>query len=368
VSAVIGLDLCCLEATPETGVERYARRLSEHLPVVAPELDYLVLTRPGRAVPVVPSPARVVSVPSVLPRAGWREVALPRAVKQHKIAVLHAPVAAIPLRCHIPRVATIHDVPTRETTGIGGRLTRSRLRLLHTLRAARRLIVPSNATRDALAGLDPRCEDRIRVIHHGVDPDFRPDGIPLDRERYGVPVDVPYLLWVGTVRERKDPLTFIRAFANLARRHPDLHCVVVGDVRMDEARIRAPLRGTDAASRLIMTGYAAREDLPDFYREAACVVLPSRLEGFGLPALEAMACGRPVITSRDRALTDLVGEAGLTFNTGDASDLAQVIGTLLDDPVLAKEFTDRCRGKAEAYSWQASARAHADVYSELVGS
>lgn len=363
---VIGLDLSCLEATPETGVERYARRLAEHLPIAAPELEYVILTRPGRPVPVVREPARVVPVPSILPRPGWRETALPRALDRLGVDVLHAPMAALPLRSGALRIATIHDVPKFGSPGHEGRLSRHRLRLLHAVRAARRLIVPSVATRQALSELEPRCESRIRVVPHGVDPDFRTRGIPLKRDRYGIPEGASYILWVGTIRPRKDPLVLVRAFANLAETHPYLYCVMAGDLRMEESTLRAPLQGTAAADRLIVSGYAAREDLPDLYREAVCLAMPSKIEGFGLPALEAMACGRPVVTSDDPALMALVDDAGASFPAGDATALAECLRTILDDEDVAAAYASLAARRAESYSWDGCARAHADVYLEVL--
>jgi len=363
---MIGLDLSCLEATPETGVERYARRLAEHLPIAAPELEYVILTRPGRPVPVVCEPARVVPIPSILPRPGWRETALPRALDRMGVDLLHAPMAALPLRVGSPRVATIHDVPRFGSPGHEGRLSRHRLRLLHAVRAARRLIVPSVATQNALAEMEPRCESRIRVIPHGVDPDFRPEGIPLKRDRYGIPEGAPFILWVGTIRPRKDPLVLVRAFASLAETHPDLYCVMAGDLRMDQSTLRAPLHGTPAEERLIFSGYAAREDLPDLYRESRCLVVPSKIEGFGLPALEAMACGRPVITSDDPALRSLVGDAGVAFPAGDATALASRVRELLEDEDAERACSERAVARSSRYSWDGCARAHADVYLETL--
>ena len=130
--------------------------------------------------------------------------------------------------------------------------------------------------------------------------------------------------------------------------------------------LRAPVVGTQAEGRLLLAGYAAREDLPDLYREAVCLVLPSRLEGFGLPALEAMACGRPVVTSKDPALRELVGDAGLSFETGDATDLASTLNGLLQDPAQAEALAACARVRAAGYSWGACARAHASVYDELL--
>ncbi|MAG58192.1 MAG: hypothetical protein CMJ83_18045 [Planctomycetes bacterium] len=367
MTPVVGLDLSCLEATPETGVERYARRLAEHLPLVATDLEYVVFLRPGRPAPRVVDPARVVVVPSALPRPAWRETALPRAMRKAGVGVLHAPMAAIPFRSPAPRIATIFDLPAYGASGHDGRLSRNRLRLLHALRAARLIIVPSAATRDALTVLEPRVKSRLRVVPLGLDPDFRPEGLRLKRDRYGLPESATYLLWVGTLRQRKDPLTLVRAFGSLAEKWPELHLVMCGQLEVTEATLRGPVAGTPANDRLIITGYAAREDLPDLYRESLCLVLPSRLEGFGLPALEAMACGRPLVVSEDPALLELASGACSTFKTGDASDLAAALDNLLEDTDECERLAGEARIRARAFSWEQCATGHAAVYREALG-
>jgi glycosyltransferase involved in cell wall biosynthesis len=366
VRAKIGLDLSCLEITPETGVERYARRLAEHLPRVAPDLEIVMFVRPGRPAPVSGSGSTVVSVPSLLPRPAWRETALPRALRREGIAILHAPMASVPLRSPVPRVVTIHDVPTFGAPNHEGRLSRHRLRLLHAIHAATRIIVPSAATRDALLAMEPRVAPRVRIIAHGLDPDFQPEGLPLKRDRYSIPPSAPYILFVGTLRPRKDLITLVRAFGILAPHFPALHLVLCGDIRIEESELRAPLVGTAAASHLIIPGYAAREDLPDLYREASVVVIPSRLEGFGLPALEAMACGRPVIVSEDPALLEITGGAASTFPTGDAPALAHALEQILTHPALVQDMSTRARARVIPYTWDRCASAHGDVYRELL--
>jgi glycosyltransferase involved in cell wall biosynthesis len=360
VKPVVALDLSCLEARVETGVERYARRLAEHLPEVAPDLSFRVIVRPNRPAPSVSGGARIVSVPSPLPRAAWRETAMPLALRRLGVSLLHAPVAAVPIMAPVPRVATIHDVASREK---GARLGRDRLRLLHATRAASVLIVPSFATRDALAGLEPGARDRIAVIPHGVDPDFRPHGTALNRKQYGIP-EGRFVLWVGTVRPRKDPLVLVEAFARLIEEptSKDLHLVMVGDLRMDPAVLRRPLEATGLGERLILAGYLPRQDLPDLYRAASVVALPSRLEGFGLPALEAMACGRPLVVSGDSALRELTGEAALSFPTGDAGALTAVLARLLGDEGLRRRVAAAALERAQLYSWEGTARAHAEIY------
>jgi glycosyltransferase involved in cell wall biosynthesis len=364
---IIGLDLSCLEVQPETGVERYARRLVEQLPVAAPDLEFVVLVRPGRPTPQVTPPARIVEVPSLLPRVLWREGAMPKALRKLGVRLMHAPVAALPMRTSTLRVATIHDVPRFGEGGHEGRLSRHRLRMLHALRAADHIVVPSEATRLALLALEPRVAERVSAIAHGVDPDFRPYGVALRRDRYGI-APGRYLLWVGTLRPRKDPLVLVEAFARILRAgHEDLQLVMCGKALMSEEEIRAPLRaaGIDA-QRLILPGYVAREDLPELYRESLAVIVPSRLEGFGLPALEGMASGRPLVVSEDAALAEVCGDAALSFHTGDAHDLARVLQHLLRDEALQRRLSAHALERAAHHSWEASALGHAEVYRRVM--
>ena len=368
MSPTVGLDLSCLEVSPETGVERYARCIAEHLPRVAPELNYVALVRAGRTAPNMVDTGSVAAVKSTLPRALWREFQMMPAALKAGVQVFHSPVASVPMRCPVPRMVTIHDLGYRMDEATLGRNVRNRLRLHHALGVARRIIVPSETTKSGLLKLDPAAADHIRVIPHGVDSDFRPTGLPLNRETYKLPKDAPFLLWVGTVRQRKDPLVLMRAFARLSRdsRFKTLHLLVCGDLRMPEDMLREPLEGTPGQGRLLLHGYAAREDLPDLYREADAVVIPSLMEGFGLTALEAMSCGTPLVVSQDPALKSLTGSAALSFDTGDAEALAQTLKKLLDHPAARAGLKAEARIRSKDYSWEAAARRHAAVYAELV--
>jgi glycosyltransferase involved in cell wall biosynthesis len=162
-------------------------------------------------------------------------------------------------------------------------------------------------------------------------------------------------------------MVLIEAFVRIARSGmTDMNLVMCGDPRIAEDQLRAPLREYGLDHRLIVTGYAAREDMPDLYREAVCVVVPSKLEGFGMTALEALACGKPLIVSGDAALAEVAGEACLTFKTGDAQDFARVLRHLLRDPHEAARLGRLAVERARGFSWEASALAHADVYRELL--
>jgi alpha-1,3-rhamnosyl/mannosyltransferase len=361
MTLVVGLDLTCLEAALETGVERYARRLAETLPKAAPEHRYVVIVREGKPAPAVPAPGVVVAAPAFLGRALWREAVLPGVVREHGIAVLHAPVAAVAALARVPRVVTVHDVPDpRRHPGEGGLFSRHRLRLRHALSVAEAVVTPSFATREDLVAMAPDAADRVTVVPHGVDPDFRPHGPELDRARYGLPPG-PYVLCVATVRPRKDHASLIRAFARLApsREH---FLVLAGKQEEDPAPLLALAAELGIGDRVRLPGYVAREDLPDLYREAAAFVLPSRLEGFGLPLLEAMASGTPVLCSDAGAIPEVAGGAALMFPAGDVERSAELLARILDRP----EERDRLRrlgfARAATFSWDDCARRHAEVY------
>jgi glycosyltransferase involved in cell wall biosynthesis len=366
----IGLDLTCLESLPETGVERAARRLAETLPLVASDLRFVVIIRSGKPAPRMPDRSQIVQAPPSLSRALWREIRLPGVIARERLDLLHAPVAAVSALARVPRVVTIHDVPDRATADSGagaGLLSPHRLRLHHSMAVAAAIITPSDATRDALLAINPSWAPRITVIPHGVDDDFRPIGPPLNRARYGVPPG-PYLLTVGTLRQRKDPETSIRALADLVQQGHDLRLVFAGKQQMDPSELETIARRANVHERVIFLGYVPREDLPDLYRDAAAFVLPSRLEGFGLPLVEAMASGTPVVAADTSSIPEVVGPAGVLFPAGDHHALGRAVGELLDRPESRRALVERGLARAREFDWKATARKHADVYRGVLAS
>lgn len=362
----VGLDLTCLEVVEETGVERYARRLAELLPRIAPELTVSVITREGNPAPRVGEPGRLVAARPGPGRALWRETVLPSVVASEGIRVLHAPVAAMSHFADARKVVTIHDAPHRgAVAGEGGRLSPHRLRILHALSTADALVVPSNATRDALLAMEPTARPRIHVIHHGVDGDFRPLGPALARERYGM-TSRPYVLVLGTVRRRKDPLTIVRAFAELSETTLAGHDLVFAGKHEDEVEaLRAEVARFHLVDRVKLTGYVAREDLPDLYREAAVYVLASRIEGFGIPLIEAMASGVPVVAARASAIPETAGDAARYFEAGNPAALADALAAVFEDAGVREDLVARGFERARDFSWDACARRHADLYLSL---
>jgi glycosyltransferase involved in cell wall biosynthesis len=314
----------------------------------------------------MPDKSQIIQAPTSLSRGLWREIRLPGIVARERLDLLHAPVAAVSALARVPRVVTIHDVPDRAAGEGGGLLSAHRLRLHHAFGVAAAVITPSEATRDALIAINPEWGERVTVIPLGVDEDFRPLGPPFNRARYGVPPG-PFLLTVGTLRQRKDPEASIRALAVLVREGRDLRLVFAGKQQMDPSELQTIARRAGVLDRVIFLGYVPREDLPDLYRDAAAFVLPSRLEGFGLPlVVESMASGTPVVAADAGSIPEVVADAGRLFRPGDHDHLAAVLGRLLDDPGERRDLRAKGLERSRRFDWKATARRHVEVYEEVV--
>lgn len=228
---------------------------------------------------------------------------------------------------------------------------------LHRLRSADHLIAISDSTRrDAmeLLGIEDR---RISVVHLAVDRAlFRPLGEEAARtavrERFGV--ERPYFLYVGGVDARKNVARLVQAFEQ-AMDQFDAVLVMAGEPGPRGEQLRQRLEGSRAGSRIQWTGYVADHELPVLYSGALALVYPSLYEGFGLPALEAMSCGAPVITYALSSLPEVVGDAALLADPGSAADLAAALQKVAAEPGFRSELRDRGLERARHFSWESTA-------------
>jgi len=319
-----------------TGEETYVLNLLRQLPFVAPDLAFAAVTRRPDLVPdgvePIELPARFQET-----RMAW---SLPRLLRR-----LHPDAAhfqhALPLGWNGPAVLTLHDLHFEREPGVmslADRVTFKAVVPRSARRAAHVLAVSERTKRDAieLYGLDP---DTITVTPHGVDPAFSPgEGQAGD-----------YLLFVGAVQARKDPLAALAAARAVGR-----PLVVVGPER--EPDVARALRDGGADVR----GWVEQGELAELYRGAAALVLPSRFEGFGIPVLEAMASGVPVVLSDDPALREVAGEAG---SYAEGGDLAGAVSRALAD---RSRYVRAGLERASRFSWEETARVTADVYRKVL--
>jgi glycosyltransferase involved in cell wall biosynthesis len=195
-------------------------------------------------------------------------------------------------------------------------------------------------------------ERKIVVTPLGVDPTFRPNGT--------TPDGPPYALFVGGIQPRKDPLTAIEA---LALADGDLRLVLVGDEKRGGDEVRTAIERLGLERRVELAGYVEHEGLASLYRGAACLVFPSRYEGFGLPVLESMASGTPVVASRAGALPEVAGDAAVLVEPGDPEALAEGIRQALGD---RERLVAAGLERARRFTWSETARRTLEVYRELL--
>jgi glycosyltransferase involved in cell wall biosynthesis len=209
------------------------------------------------------------------------------------------------------------------------------------------------------------------VISEGPDPIFRPlideNEAEIIRKRFDLPADVPLVLYVGGISPHKNLDGLLHA---LRRVHTSWHLVLVGDYENDSFwgcynELVAIVQEYDLGERVTFTGFVSDEELLYFYNESTMLVLPSMSEGFGLPVVEAMACGLPVAASARNSIPEVLGDAGLLFDPTDIEDIASCISRILQDSPLRERMRTSGLARAKHYSWTRGARNMMELFDSI---
>lgn len=314
------------------------------------------------------SAVRDVAPRSVPARLAWEQAALPRVLRGISPDVHHGTHYTFPRRSKVPNVVTIHDLTFVEHPEWHSRA--KALFFADAIKTAARradaIVCVSSTTAAKLTSLFTPA-GTVVVAPHGVDTDrFKPAQEPTDPDLETLRllnIAVPYVLYLGTVEPRKDVPTLVRSFDRLSDRHPALSLVVAGGGwPTAEATLRDAISRSRHPGRVQRVGFVPDGEVPRLLRQAAAVVYPSIEEGFGLPALEALACGAPTITTRGSAMEEFAAGAALMFDPGDDGGLAELIHQLvIGDPTFDAR---RSAGLsiAASYTWDASAQRHVEAY------
>lgn len=303
----------------------------------------------------------------------WAQVRLPLELWTHPQDVYFFPASVLPLG-YIPEksVMTIHDVaflffPEYFSPSLRRWLT---LATEQGIQKASRIIAVSEATRQDLIAYYGIAPEKVIAIHHGVHEMFHPletDKITPIQQKYHV--KNPYILCVGTLQRRKNIPRLIQAFYLLKQKYHFPHkLVLIGQKYADlpEDEIFATIERLFLDEEVVWTGYVPEQDLPALMSGAEVFVLPSLYEGFGMPLLEAMACGVPVVCSNTSSLPEVVGDCGMLFEPDSVESLVQTLKLVLEDHDLRMTLREKGFSRVKAFSWAACARKTLDVL-ESVG-
>ncbi len=306
---------------------------------------------------------------SRLTRLVWEQFVLPWQLRAQRIDVLHSPhhtTPMLPTRC--PRVVTFHDLTFFI---LPERYPRRRVLYFRSIswaaaKAATMLICPSSAVRDDIVRILHVPSERVRPIAEAAAPAFRviKEKAAVNNVRLKYLLPDKYVLSVGSLEPGKNRATLLKAFAELRDRGLEHSLVITGQ--------RAWKYGSDfhlaeelgLKGRVVFTGYIAPEDMPALYNGADLFVFPSLYEGFGLPVVEAMACGVPVVASNVSSIPEVAGDAASLVDPYDRDALCDAMERILKDPGLHAVLRRRGLERAATFSWEKAAREHIAVYSE----
>jgi glycosyltransferase involved in cell wall biosynthesis len=300
-------------------------------------------------------------------RIAWTQLLAGRAARRRSADLLHGVHYELPLRAGLPQLVTVHDLTmlTHPEWHEASKVRYFGWATRRAVAAARRVLCVSATTARDLGELLGVPGERIDVTPLGTDLRAAPaEAVDAVRRRLGL--DGPYLLGLGTVEPRKDLPTLVRAFATLAAELPH-RLVLAGLAGWGAGALAAEVAASGVAERILLAGYVPEADKAALYTGADVFAYPSRYEGFGLPVLEALACGTPTVTTTGGSLPEVAGDAAVLIEPGDVGALAAAVAKLAADPAARHDAAGRGLARAAAFTWERCAALTVAAYRRGLG-
>lgn len=361
------------------GIGRYVRELIRALAALDRQTPYRLFVA-GAAhsdLPPVPGPNfswRPTRVTPLWFARLWHRARFPLPVETFigRVALFHATDFTLPPTLPGAKtLLTVHDLsfvraPETTTPVLKAYLDRVVPRSVHR---ATHILADSQATKEDLVELYGTPPEKITVLLGGANPEFKPVedkvGRRSVRERYHIPPN-PYIFSIGTVQPRKNYARLITALAALGPAFEDVHLVIAGGRGWLDSPIYQSVTDSGLSERVHFIGFARDEDLPALYSEARCLAYPSLYEGIGLPVLEAMACGIPVVTSNISSMPEVAGDAALLIDPYQVDELVDSLRRLLTDESLRADLIKRGYDQAACFTWDRAAQQLQDIYRQML--
>ncbi len=318
--------------------------------------------------------ARVVSGPVAIAhrpaRLAWEQTGLPLLAQQEGVDVIHAPQGSMPVRPGKPIVVTIHDATYFSEPELHSRAAGNfyRTAIRTAVHRATRIIVPSKATRDELVHYLDADPVRIDVAHHGVDQDRFHRPSEAEQARIAARLGLrgrSYIAFLGALERRKNVPALIRGYVEAATDLPGPPALVLAGSSGQDEQVDAALAEVPSHLRVVRPGFLHVGDLPGYLASALVAAFPSQREGFGLPVLEAMACGAAVLTTHRTSLPEVGGDA-VAYTEPDAHSIATALRGLIQDEGRRRALGAAAHTRAREFTWNASVEAHLASYARAL--
>lgn len=346
-----------------TGIGYYTLNLVEAIAKGYPEHEiYLFAHKPLLKTPDYPNIKAVIK--GSMQAHLFVQMQLPGLARRYEIDIIHGPNFYLPLSCKIPSVVTIHDLSVLLFPEFHSFLHRQSQRfLLPSVNRADAVICDSFSTASDLVKLKPDVETKVHTVHLAVDEKFFIDSADMGIvEKYSLPEE--YILFVGTLEPRKNLVGLLRAFATICHKIPhDL--VIAGGIGWKNTELYRTIEDLMISDRVHFAGYVNDEDLPSLYRLASVFVYPSFYEGFGLPPLEAMACGTPTVTSNTSSMPEVTGESAILIDPHCDGEIAEAIINITQDSRKAEKLSKDGRLQAGKFKWEKTAVETIKIYQKI---
>ncbi|MGZ3990518.1 MAG: glycosyltransferase family 4 protein [Flavisolibacter sp.] len=371
----IGIEAQRIFRPKKHGMDVVAIELVKSLQEIDHRNEYIVFSRNGVKDDTIRASSnfQIAQFPA-LTYADWEQVKLPLAARKKKLDLLHCTANTAPLFSGIPLVLTLHDIIYLENIDFKGTSYQNlgnlyrRWLVPRIVKKARMVLTVSSFERDNILEKLQLPEEKVQVLYNGVSSRFNhlydPQEVEAFRRRYGLPGQ--YIMFLGNTAPKKNTPNVIRAFAAYCQSHPDPLKLVLLDYKKELVeKLLEELKQPALMDHFVFPGYVPHQEIPLMYNAATLFLYPSLRESFGLPLLEAMACGVPVITSNTSSMPEIAGDAALLVDPFDVKELTGALQRLAGNEELQQQLREKGLERARQFTWKASAEKLLSIYESL---
>jgi len=376
----IGIEGQRLFRKKKHGMDMVALELIKNLQRIDQVNEYVVFVKPDEddtCIPEAPN-FKIVELTSKFGYPGWEQIELPKAAYREGCDVLHCTSNTGPLFCKVPLVTTLHDIIYLESISLFkrqgtwyqklGNMYR-RYFVPPVIKKSKKVITVSNYERNRINKYFGFKDNRLTAIYNGVGEHFKrvtqPKTLAAIKEEFNLPDN--FFFFLGNTDPKKNTIGVLRAFADFNKTYPGKYHLVMLDYDEQELRrILQSINAIEVRALIHLTGYVPNEKLPALISQSTIFLYPSLRESFGIPILEGMACGVPVITSNTSSMPEVAGEeAALIIDPFNPQEIANAMRNLVEDKMLAKVLAEKGIERAKDFSWKAMAQNVLELYEDV---